>query len=850
MGLQDYKLSLAGSKLPRIDVLNAIQLYLKFDTSFPANHNVSFIKGLMATKASKPNRPAHRGGRAEQELFSWSLLAALILLAALAAPFFAGDVYLGSDLGDFHLPARAFYAEQLARGESFDWMPSIFSGFYLTGEGQAGVYHPVHQLLYRILPLRAALGWEYLCSYPLMLAGMFFFLRRRLRRRDAAMIGSLVFTFSSSSLLHFVHPNAVAAAAHIPWLLGMIDIILVDANRRRVASAQMALALLTGSLLLLGCPQYFWFSLLVETGYTVFLVITRMYAPRDGCETMPTCQACIGCRRSSSSYVIVAKGLGMLLGALQLLPTLDALLGSTRQATDATELALGALHPLNLIQLVAPYLPVDRVFGGNVREFGLYAGAAPLMLALWVVVRRKQLGTLRPLAVAAGGLAIVALLLAMGNYGLIERLHHLLPGGGWFRFSCRYTVLFHFAVAVLAAIGFVLLEREARERQKFQRYLVPAGETHRAAALWKQYEAIGAVILISTAVAVAGLILRQTAVVASVPRVLVGPLLTITAGLLLIAASQGIRGALAAMILFSAADLGYYGLSYTLADPTAHPENLVALAVTPPSPTDPLRGCPALAASPTRVFAPPAYSNLSDSRIGNQMTLAGWRRTDGYAELEPRRQLNYFSLPALRVSSTQWVRRSPSTSAIEGLKPRRRHTPCAELPHTPCADYVEDWLEVPDPLPRVRLVTKVVASDNAVCDIERIDVARVALCDFSLALPPGKPGEAMIAQERPGHLAVNVRCSSPQMLVIAESFHEGWRCAVDGVPRRLYRINGDFMGCLVEPGNAEAVLDFRPESLHRGYLASLAGFALMLGCFISGTARRELRLVEKAGTRK
>ena len=115
-----------------------------------------------------PRLPAHR----QRDLFAWSLLAALILLALLAIPF---------------------------------------------------------------LPLRTALGWEYLCSYPLMLAGMYFLLRRRLGRRDAAMVGSLAFTFSSFNLLHFVHPNAVAAVAHIPWLLAMIDIVMVDAKRWKVA---------------------------------------------------------------------------------------------------------------------------------------------------------------------------------------------------------------------------------------------------------------------------------------------------------------------------------------------------------------------------------------------------------------------------------------------------------------------------------------------------------------------------------------------------------------------------------------------------------------------------------------
>ena len=78
------------------------------------------------------------------------------------------------------------------------------------------------------------------------------------------MFGGLLFAFSSFNLLHFVHPNAVAVIAHVPWLLWAIDVALADSRRRRVAVATALIALLTGSQLLLGYPQYVWFSLMAE----------------------------------------------------------------------------------------------------------------------------------------------------------------------------------------------------------------------------------------------------------------------------------------------------------------------------------------------------------------------------------------------------------------------------------------------------------------------------------------------------------------------------------------------------------------------------------------------------------
>ncbi len=100
--------------------------------------------------------PAYVEPQAQRALSAWIQLAALASFAALAAPFFWGRVYVADDLGEFHLPVRNFYAEQLRRGESFDWMPGLYGGFYVAAEGQLGAYHPLHLLAYRWLPLGAA----------------------------------------------------------------------------------------------------------------------------------------------------------------------------------------------------------------------------------------------------------------------------------------------------------------------------------------------------------------------------------------------------------------------------------------------------------------------------------------------------------------------------------------------------------------------------------------------------------------------------------------------------------------------------------------------------------------------
>jgi hypothetical protein len=756
--------------------------------------------------------PAEPTADGERRLLTWSFLAGGLLLLALAAPWLAGRVYTADDLGAFHLPLRAFFARQLAAGGSYDWMPGLFSGFYLTGEGQAGVYHPWHQFLYRFLPLPTAMGLECLISYPVMMLGTWFLLGRRLGRGSAAAFGALLFAFSGFNLLHFVHPNAVAVIAHVPWLLWATDIVLSDSRRRRVAAATAMIALLTGSQLLLGYPQYVWFSLLAEVSYAVWLLIENRYAPRSGCGFCATCDECVGCTSRTWPRLVIAKGIGLLIGGVQLAPTLDAWWHSTRPAAAASFSAWGSLHPLNLLQLVAPYLFVGRVVGDNTHEFAVYAGAVPLLLVVWLIARRRELGSLASLAWAAGGLAAVALVLALGGYGPLYCAVVWLPLIDTFRFPCRYLVLFQLAVAVLAAIGFLLLVQEscrARQRRSVgQAANVPRtrpdGRPARAQQrFWRDFEPLWGVVGLSAAVALVGLGYHREAHIASIPEILAGPALLAVAAGLVIAAARGSFGALVLLVVFTACDLGWYGLGGAVYPRSALLDQYIASVAVPPGKPE------------GRVLGSLLRCDEPGTRVGDEMVLAGRQRADGYAGLEPHRQLDYELLSALRVAGVRWVESNDSTDDIAGLE-----------------NYGDPWMEVPHPLPRVRLVTRVQTSAEPSIDIARIAPERTALCDVPLALPPSAPGTAAVTAESPGRMAIDVQCPAKQLLVVAESYHPGWQAAVDGCQRELYRVNGDFMGCLVDGGKHAVMLNFRPDSLQSGWLATWLGLGLLSLCFL------------------
>ena len=136
---------------------------------------------------------------------------------------FRGKVPVAWDLGCLNLPVREFYAHSLRQGDSFDWMPQLFGGFYLTGEGQHGPYHPVHWLMYRWLPLDIAFDLEVFLPVAFLACGMAVFLRRYVEPA-AIWMGVLCAAFSGKFIVHLQHPQMASVIAHLPWLLAAMTL--------------------------------------------------------------------------------------------------------------------------------------------------------------------------------------------------------------------------------------------------------------------------------------------------------------------------------------------------------------------------------------------------------------------------------------------------------------------------------------------------------------------------------------------------------------------------------------------------------------------------------------------------
>ena len=697
------------------------------------------------------------------------------MLLWMARPLLTGQVPFTGDLLHFHYPLRDFYAGALAAGQPFDWMPSLFGGFYLVGEGQLGGYHPWHWLLYRFIPLDTAFAIELITAYPVLFAGTLLWLRRWCPLSGAAF-GAMLFTFCGFNLSHGVHLNMLAIVAHVPWLLWTIHDVVASSDERRQIRAVAVIGVLTGSQWLLGHPQAVWLSILIEASYAVMLLAV---APRQT-------------RRRAFGYLLSGKGLGVAIGAVQILPTWHAIEQSVRAIEDPSFATTFSLPPLHLLQLFNPYLFWGRVLRWNEApgagdEFAAYGGAVALVLALWgaasyPALRRRAAATAPDrFGVRAAGFGLVGLWLAIGSHGGLYYLQTWLPLVRQFRAPVRYVLFTQLALAVVAAMAMSrLVQMPAQQGSGSRR------------TLWAPWGAVMVSILSAIWLVASGRAPVLTSV-QGIAAVALGPALLATAAALLTVAVRGVRWALVTLVLLAAGDAALYGLGGVV----GWHDYLDRRAVLGLLDTDEV----------------PAHTGrLMHGGFPNLYTLGGYDVLDGYVAIAPARRLDYRSPRALRVAGVQYV-----------------HTEFQQVASVPDVEVLaRGWFRLLPPLPRARLVTQGLVSEQPAADLESLDVERGALTTHELALTAGAAGIAAIVRDDPGRIRVHTRADGRQLLVVAEAYDAGWTASIDGVPAPVERVNGDFIGCAVPAGDHDVVLEFRPVHLMVGKVISLSGLALAL----------------------
>jgi hypothetical protein len=383
-------------------------------------------------------------------------LAALLVTLAPLVYFFPavrGQLVLSPDDGViFNIPLRVAAANIIRAGHLPLWNPYLFSGMPLHGAAQAGLLFPLNWFYLISSPL-VATNLMMLGTYMAAALGAYLFSRRAGANISGALATSFIWQFSAFFIEQVGHTNVLHTAALLPWVLWAIEGYVANHARGR----GVLLAALVAVQVFAGHQQTCAYALLLAGAYGVVL-LRASRAPRSS---------------YLSTFALLAVGL--LLAAVQILPTIELLRNSLRATASYDFFSSFSMPPRFALTLFAPYL-----FGGGngllfrapyvgptfFGEYVAYVGLLTVMLGLVAIFLKPDVRTK-----FWGVVFCVCLLLAFGRFLPIHlyAVVYYIPVLNLFRVPARHLMEVEFGLAVLAGRGITVIASARSQAKAFTR---------------------------------------------------------------------------------------------------------------------------------------------------------------------------------------------------------------------------------------------------------------------------------------------------------------------------------------------------------------------------------------------
>jgi O-antigen/teichoic acid export membrane protein len=381
-----------------------------------------------------------------------------------------------SDLVLENLVWKQFIVQSLQSGEVPLWNPYLFAGVPFLAAGQHSALYPLSVLFY-VLPLTRAYGL--FTVVQLWLAGVFMYVFGRVLRqgRFPALIAGITYQLSAFFLVSVVFSMIIAAAAWLPLLLAITEIMIRKQEEKGTGPFVPIVYVIIGAIalgihILAGHPEILAYTLLVMALYALVRLVLLW-------RRVGTWRPAV--RMAVWLAFMVAIGVG--LGSVQLIPLLELVASSFRQGSVTYSDVVGWAYPSRQIltflvpdffgnpaqhgywDLVArQWIAADRIFWGikNYVEAGSYVGILPLLLAGVAIAGTRRSSPDRRFVWFFAALAVASLLFVFGTpaYAL---LYYGLPGIKQLHSPFRWVFPFTLSIAVLAGFGakrLVILRRE------------------------------------------------------------------------------------------------------------------------------------------------------------------------------------------------------------------------------------------------------------------------------------------------------------------------------------------------------------------------------------------------------
>gem|GEM_PF-1595759 len=723
----------------------------------------------------------------------------------------------------------AYYPQILVAKQTLEsgqlplWNPYYLSGMPVVAAAPwLGLFYPPYVLFYVADTLKA-LGYVTLLQLGLGGAFMYLYLRRIALRKFAALFGAASFGLGGFLLANLTWLPRVSTVIWTPLILLSVENCVVSGKRLYAVVGAVAVAMC----ILAGNMAAMIYVLLLSGLYAVFRLVWA-WKHKGG--------------RFAAEGAGLMGGLvcvGVLLSAVQLIPTLEAAQHVSRVQVSYEDRVEGGRSPLALATVLVPDVfgnPVDRPWGrnefslnipGTYGETSLYVGIVPLFLAVWAIARRRDAFT------AFFGCAALLSLLIFVETPLFRLLYQL----PLFRIGRQLEAkaMWAFAMAALGALGLEgLLNRPPYSERRVLRQT--------AVAL------LVAVFVVLLGFALAGpLFATQEAGegpslardwyrynAANVLRF--GLLVIACAGVLLLWASGWLKpwSLVLTVVVIAVVDLFSFGWKLNPARPPGELYPLmdsVRFLQSDESIYRTIRG-----PLSRKVFPPNSLSVYGVSDVQGYSPVL----IDYYVEFLERLEKDMTS--ARRVYSLRYPASTTSplldllnskyiitiTDPGEEMVSLERSDPNLGLVY----DGEVNIYDNEDALARAFFVPEFRVAEDRAAALEVLsgndfDPSAYVILEkepASLAPPAGgvpTRSEVEIVEYTPNKVVVEAACATAGFVVLSDLYYEGWQTFVDGAEQEVYRADSAFRAVQLAAGQHRIEFVFDPLSFRIGAIVSL-----------------------------
>lgn len=490
----------------------------------------------------------------------------------------------------------------------------------------------------------------------------------------------------------------------------------------------------------------------------------------------------------------IGMGLGILIGFIQLLPTLQMVPLTVRRHEPYSFLS-GGFHPQELLGafLVQGFGSTPPAYLGVIVLFSAVVGLLTCTSQMRLI---------------CSGLLLFGGLMSLGRYGpLYPVAYHIFPGFALVRDQERSIFIVAFVVALLAALGLSGVAEIVKRGGRRTLVILFLVVTAAAALFWwrMQWHSPQRVSALEDAVLLRDVVLLGLMAVLLAVLSLQLRFVSIFSGLLVLLAIFDLHSAHPHYGLVMGEKYPYplWGIIRTMQDDAVRPFRVSTEGTLPGD--------------------------------GNEGLIYGLEDVIGSTPLELAR---FAAMNAAQPKGWLGGTRRSMLLDVRYIATKRTFPPNAPLTFLGAHGAVHLYrLDPALTLPRAWFVhTIVVAHGNDVWKIlGKSNVGQLAVVGQRLALGHSQGGESVAVQELSAtHLVAHVVARSEGLLVWSQIAYPGWHMSIDDKPVMWHRVDGALMGTVVGPGAHTVVLRFEPHILIVSAIGSGTGL-LAAGILVAGS---------------